>query len=214
MARRAPCRPPSPIVLPLPIPEPRRYNGGMESIFRENAEELRQLLGRLEALEVPLRGAGQALMDCWGRDGKVLIAGNGGSAADAMHFAEELVVRFRKNRRALAAIALTDPTVITCAGNDFCYEQIFERQIHALGRPGDLFIAMTTSGNSANLLRALQAARAGGLKTICFLGKGGGQAKGAGDIELIVPSENTARIQEVHKLMFHALCEWIDQRVD
>jgi D-sedoheptulose 7-phosphate isomerase len=186
----------------------------MDSVFRQNVEDLRELLGRLAGLEQPLRQAAAALMDCWGRDGKVLIAGNGGSAADAMHFAEELVVRFRKNRRALAAIALTDPTVITCAGNDFCYEQIFERQVHALGRPGDLFIAMTTSGNSANLLLALKAARAGGLNTLSFLGKAGGQAKGLADIELIVPSDNTARIQEVHKLMFHALCERIDQQVD
>jgi D-sedoheptulose 7-phosphate isomerase len=186
----------------------------MDSIFRQNVEELRGLLGRLEPLQAPLRQAAEALMDCWARDGKVLIAGNGGSAADAMHFAEELVVRFRKNRRALAAIALTDPTVITCAGNDFCYEQIFERQVQALGRPGDLFIAMTTSGNSPNLLLGLKAARAGGLKTLSFLGKEGGRARGLADIELIVPSDNTARIQEIHKLMFHALCEWIDQRVD
>jgi D-sedoheptulose 7-phosphate isomerase len=153
-------------------------------------------------------------MDCWKRDGKILIAGNGGSAADAMHFAEELVVRFSKNRRALAAIALTDPTVITCAGNDFGFQTIFERQLHALGRPGDLFIAMTTSGNSPNILAAMQAAKKQGLATISFTGKDGGQIKDLADIELLVPSNNTARIQEIHQLLFHALCQWIDQQVD
>lgn len=186
----------------------------MEMIFRRNAEELRELLDRLQVLEKPIRRAAEAMMACWGRDGKVLIAGNGGSAADAMHFAEELVVRFAKNRKALAAIALADPTVITCAANDFGYETIFNRQIEALGRPGDLFIAMTTSGNSRNLVAAMRAARARGLTTISFTGKDGGEIKDLADIELLVPSQNTARIQEIHKLVFHSLCQWIEDQVD
>src|SRR5438093_12689928 len=98
------------------------------------------------------------MLKCWHRRGKVLIAGNGGSAADAMHFAEELVVRFSKNRRALAAIALTDPTIITCGGNDFGYATIFARQLGALGNAGDVLIVLTTSGNSPNIIRASQAA--------------------------------------------------------
>lgn len=186
----------------------------MEMIFRRNAEELRELLARLQVLETPIRQAGEAMMACWGREGKVLIAGNGGSAADAMHFAEELVVRFAKNRRALAAIALADPTVITCAGNDFGYDTIFDRQIEALGRPGDLFVAMTTSGNSRNLVSAMRAAKARRLTTVSFTGKDGGAIKGLADIEMIVPSQNTARIQEIHKLIFHSLCQWIEERVD
>jgi D-sedoheptulose 7-phosphate isomerase len=180
----------------------------------EAVAESQDLLAKLPLLAGELDRFGRALLSCWERRGKVLVAGNGGSAADAMHFAEELVVRFRKNRRALAAIALCDPTVISCAGNDFGYESVFERQIEALGNPGDVFVAFTTSGNSVNLLRALDLAKAQGVTTVTFLGKGGGLAAGRADLELIVPSDNTARIQEAHKLLFHTLCDWIDDQVD
>jgi D-sedoheptulose 7-phosphate isomerase len=131
-----------------------------------------------------------------------------------MHLAEELAVRFAKNRRALAAISLCDPTVLTCAANDFGFEAIFSRQIEALGNSGDVFIALTTSGNSANLLRAVDAAKSRGLLTVAFLGKDGGELRGRCDIEFLIPSATTARIQECQKILYHTLCEWIESKVD
>lgn len=183
------------------------------TILEQSIAELQSALAGLSSLRPALDRLAGAMMDCWQQRGKVLIAGNGGSAADAMHFAEELVVRFGKNRRALAAIALTDPTVLTCAGNDFGYQTVFQRQVEALGNPGDILIAMTTSGNSENLLLALQTARRQGLTTAAFLGKDGGKCRGLADIELIAPSSVTARIQECHKLLFHSICQWIDDEV-
>ncbi len=182
--------------------------------FRDSLQEWAGLLPRMSAIAPAVEKLGAAMMDCWGRGGKVMFAGNGGSSADAMHFAEELVVRFQKNRRALAAIALLDPTIITCAGNDLGYEQIFSRQIEALGKPGDLFCGLTTSGKSPNIVRAVAACRPLGITTAAFLGKDGGQLAGQCDLELIVPSPSTARIQEAHKLIFHSLCVWIDHSFD
>jgi D-sedoheptulose 7-phosphate isomerase len=185
----------------------------MHAIFQSNIRELSDLLTRLDPLSGPIVQAAQAMLECWRRGGKVLIAGNGGSAADAMHFAEELVVRFQKNRRALAAIALTDPTILSCCANDFGYDAVFTRQLEALGRPGDVFIAMTTSGDSPNIVAALKTARQLEMTTVSLLGKTGGQSKSLADIELLVPSHNTARIQEIHKLIFHSICQWIDNQV-
>lgn len=136
---------------------------------------------------------------------KVLTAGNGGSAADALHLAEELVGRFDKERRSLPAIALcADPTLLTCIGNDYGFERVFSRQIEGLGNPGDVLVVFTTSGNSPNLLFALRVARQRGLCTIALLGKNGGAAKGLADYEIIVPSDVTARIQEVQTFILHA----------
>jgi len=185
----------------------------MQQIIARTISDLTELLPKLSALEPALSRLAHAMLETWNRRGKVLIAGNGGSAADAMHFAEELVVRFQKNRRALAAIALTDPTVVTCAANDLGYDQVFARQIEAFGNEGDIFIALTTSGNSPNMLRAIEAAKERKLLTAGFLGRSGGQARGLCDIELIVPSPITARVQEAHKVLYHALCEWIEERV-
>jgi D-sedoheptulose 7-phosphate isomerase len=186
----------------------------IKPILARSLSELSELLPRVAALDAQLQRLGQAMLDCWKKRGKVLIAGNGGSAADAMHLAEELSVRFQKNRKALAAMALCDPTVITCAANDFGYESVFSRQVEAFGNPGDIFIAITTSGNSANVLRAANMAKSLGLITACFIGKDGGKIKGLCDIELLVPSPVTARVQEAHKLLFHVLCEWIESQVD
>jgi D-sedoheptulose 7-phosphate isomerase len=185
----------------------------MKSIFDRSIAELAALLPKVAAFAPHLQRLGEEMLKCWTNRGKVMIAGNGGSAADAIHFAEELVVRFQKNRRGLAAMALCDPGVLTCAANDLGYEYVFSRQIEALGNPGDIFIAMTTSGNSANLLKAIESAKEHGVITVAFLGKDGGQAKGLCDIELIVPSTSTARVQEAHKLMYHAVCEWIEARI-
>lgn len=186
----------------------------MQSILSQAVADLAALLPKVAALSPTLEKLGQAMMTCWSKKGKVLIAGNGGSSADAMHFAEELVVRFQKNRRGLAAMALCDPTILTCAANDLGYEAVFSRQIQAYGNEGDIFIAMTTSGNSTNLLKAINLAKEQKLITVSFLGKDGGQAKGLCDIELIVPSPITARVQEAHKILYHSLCQWIEARVN
>jgi D-sedoheptulose 7-phosphate isomerase len=186
----------------------------LESLLARSLSELANLLVGLPALAPAMKQLADAMLGCWRAGGKVLIAGNGGSAADAMHFAEELTVRFQKDRRALAAIALCDAAAITCAGNDFGFENIFCRQVEALGARGDVLIVLSTSGNSVNLVRAVEAGRARGLATAAFLGKGGGRLKGMCDIELLVPSGSTARIQEAHQLLFHVLCEWVDAQVD
>ena len=175
--------------------------------------EVGELLPKLAALGPQLARLGEALRGSWSAGGKVLLAGNGGSAADAMHLAEELCVRFMKTRRAMAAIALCDPTVITCAANDFGYDEVFARQVEAVGNRGDVLIVFSTSGNSANILRAIDRARARGLVTAAFLGRDGGKARGMSDIELIVPAQTPHRVQEGHKVLYHTLCEWVEAHV-
>ena len=172
------------------------------------------MLPAIARLGPRLEKLAEMMMECWSHKGKVLICGNGGSACDAMHLSEELVARFQKNRRGLASIALCDPTVLTCAGNDFGYETVFSRQVEALGNAGDLLIVFTTSGNSPNILLAIEKAKGQQMGTAAFLGKDGGRAKGQCDVELIVPARTSHRIQEGHQILYHTLCEWIDQRVD
>ncbi len=143
--------------------------------------------------------------------GKILSCGNGGSAADAQHLTEEFIGRYRSNRVPLAAIALTaDTQALTCIANDFGYEEIFARQVRALGKPGDVLVAFSTSGNSENIIRALKDARALGVKTINCSGKDGGKAKGLANIELIIPSDSTARIQEAHTFILHCILEYVE----
>lgn len=145
--------------------------------------------------------------------GKLLTAGNGGSATDAAHLSEELVGRYRGERRALPAICLaTDGAAMTCIVNDYGYKEVFSRQVEALARPGDLFVAFTTSGNSANINLALEAARAQGVETAVITGKTGGEAKTLADHVVLIPGSNTARIQELHTLVLHVLCEAVEQR--
>lgn len=145
---------------------------------------------------------------------KVLTCGNGGSSSDAQHLTEELVARYRSNRRALPALSLTaDTAVLTCIANDFGYEHIFARQIEALAFPGDLLVCMTTSGNSPNIIAALNRARERGAGTIALLGKDGGAARGLAELEVIVASDNTARIQEAHMQIVHYICEVVEQAV-
>ena len=186
----------------------------MKRLLDNAVRELTELLPRLRDLEPQMTRLGEAMMSCWAKRGKVLTCGNGGSASDAMHLAEELIARFQKNRRALAAIALCDPTAITCAGNDFGFDCVFSRQVEGLGNPGDVLIVFSTSGNSVNVIRALEAAKAQSMITAGFLGRDGGKAKPLCDVPLIVPASTSNRIQEGHKVLYHALCEWVDQRVD
>lgn len=143
---------------------------------------------------------------------KVLVCGNGGSAADAQHFAAELTGRYLKERRALAAIALTtDTSALTAIGNDYSYDYIFARQVEALGRPGDVLVGISTSGNSSNVIAAVEAARSLGVRTVGILGRDGGRLASLVDDALIVPSKVTARIQEVHEMVFHFWCEALDE---
>lgn len=152
-------------------------------------------------------------VDCYRRHGKVLICGNGGSLCDAIHFAEELTGRFRKDRKPLGAIALADPGHLTCVSNDYGFEHVFSRGVQALGRPGDVLIVLSTSGNSVNILRAVEAATSLELKTVAILGKDGGKLRDRCDIEIIVPGETSDRIQEVHMLILHTVVELIEREL-
>ncbi len=143
--------------------------------------------------------------------GKILTAGNGGSAAEALHMAEELIGRFRGNRPALPAIALVaDCTALTCIANDFGYDHVFSRQIEGLGKAGDVLVLFSTSGNGVNLEKALEASRERGMKTLCLLGKTGGRLKGRGDWEILLASDRTERIQEAHQVILHVILETIE----
>ncbi len=165
-----------------------------------------------EQLASQIAQVAQMMIRTWACGNKVLIFGNGGSAADAQHFAAELVGRFERDHAALAAIALTtDTSILTSLGNDFGLEAIFARQVEALGCRGDLAIAVSTSGDSANILPAVQAARRLGIQTIGLTGRDGGQLAQMVDISLLVPAYNTARIQEAHGFIIHALCHLIEE---
>ncbi len=145
---------------------------------------------------------------------KIMIAGNGGSAADAQHFAAELVGRFLKERRGLPAIAFTtDSSILTCVGNDYDFDKVFSRQVEALGNQGDVFIGISTSGNSENVVNAVLAAKEKNIITIGFLGKDGGKLKCMCDKKLIVPCNTTARVQEAHELSYHIICEIVDEKL-
>ena len=173
-----------------------------------------RMLESLKNLEPQVSRAADLIGECFRTGNKLLVCGNGGSAADASHFATELVVRFTKDRRALPAICLaSDSGILTAAGNDYGFDKIFARQVAAFGQSGDLLICLTTSGNSENVVRALEEAKARGLKTIAFLGRDGGSTVGMADIDLLVKADSTARIQEAHQLLIHVLCEIIEARI-
>jgi len=174
-----------------------------------------QTLESLRNLEPQVRSAADLIDQCLRAGNKLLVCGNGGSATDASHFATELVVRFAKDRRALPAICLaSDSGILTAAANDYGFDEIFARQVAAFGVPGDVLICLTTSGKSKNLIRALEEANARKLKTIAFLGRDGGSTIGIADVDLLVKSDSTARVQEAHQLLLHVLCEIIESRLD
>jgi phosphoheptose isomerase len=165
----------------------------------------------LESLAEPLDKAARMLTDCLLGGSKLITCGNGGSAADASHIATEFVVRFVNDRRPYPAISLTDSgSTMTAICNDYAFEQVFARQVRAFGRKGDVLLAITTSGKSKNVLAALQAAREIGISSIALLGKGGGFTKGIATVDLLVPCDVTARVQESHLLLYHCLCELVD----
>ena len=151
------------------------------------------------------------IVDSFLKNGKILICGNGGSLTDAMHFAEELTGRFRKDRKALPAISLSDPSHITCIGNDYGFEEIFSRGVEAFGEKKDIFIGLSTSGNSENIIKAFHKAKSKGLDTILLLGKQGGKLKGQADLEFIISADSSDRIQEMHMMILHVMVEGVER---
>jgi D-sedoheptulose 7-phosphate isomerase len=175
------------------------------------AESVRTLQA-LSAIRPAIERAGDMILATLKRGGKLLLCGNGGSAAEAAHFATELAGRYAKMRPSLPAIALSsDGSLVTCIGNDFGYEQIFARQIAGLAKPSDLVIALSSSGDSANIIAALQEATKLGVESIAFLGRGGGKARGLAHCELIVPGTSGSAAQEAHLFLIHHFCERIDE---
>ncbi|MDZ7856304.1 phosphoheptose isomerase [Sphaerotilus sp.] len=167
-----------------------------------------------EVLTRPVSDAAQVLLNAITSGGKVLACGNGGSAGDAQHFAAEFVGRFERERPGLAALSMsTDTSILTAIGNDYAFDQIYAKQVQALGQPGDVLLAITTSGNSANILEAIDAAHQKDMVVVALTGKGGGKVNSAlneSDIHICVPHDRTARIQEVHLLVIHCLCDAVD----
>lgn len=167
-----------------------------------------------EVLTRPVSEAAQVLLNAITSGCKVLACGNGGSAGDAQHFAAEFVGRFERERPGLAALSMsTDTSILTAIGNDYAFDQIYAKQVQALGQPGDVLLAITTSGNSANILEAIDAAHQKDMVVVALTGKGGGKVNSAlneGDIHICVPHDRTARIQEVHLLVIHCLCDAVD----
>ena len=178
--------------------------------FLKASAELKQKVA--ETLSREILEAAQLIKDSLNNGGKLLLMGNGGSAGDAQHIAAELIGRYKKERRALAAIALTvDTSILTCLGNDYGYDTIFERQIAGLAQSGDVVLGISTSGNSENVIRGLQRANEIGATTIALLGNQGGKAKNHARLSIVVPSSDTARIQEVHITIGHIICELIEE---
>ena len=191
-------------------------------MMREPANAVRTTLREAAGLHERMAGesvdavvaAADAMLAAFGSGSKVLIFGNGGSAADAQHFACELVGRFLRERRALPAMALTaDTTQVTAIANDYGFDRVFVRQIEAHGRPGDVAVGISTSGTSANVLAGLQCATSRGLRTVAFTGGSGGTIGAAVEIHVNVPHDLTPRVQEVHRTLIHAVCDLIEQQM-
>ena len=182
----------------------------LQRAIQDSIATLRGLTG----LEEPLDRAMKMILACLTSGHKLLICGNGGSASDATHLATEILCRFVEDRRPYPAISLAaNGELMTAIGNDYNFDEVFARQIWGLGQPGDLVIAFTTSGKSQNVRRALEEARRLGLESICFLGRDGGFTQGLATLDLLVAGSDTARIQEGHKLLFHVLCEMVEEKL-
>ena len=179
--------------------------------FEASLAETTRTLRALTTIRPAIDRAGQMILTTLRSGGKLLICGNGGSAAEAAHFSTELVGRYAKDRRALPAIALSaDGSLLTCVVNDYGYEHAFSRQVAGFAKPGDLVVVLTTSGNSANILAALSEAKKVGIESIAFLGRGGGKARGLATCELLIPGQSGPATQEAHLFLIHHFCELID----
>ena len=186
----------------------------MSALFLSNLAAQRELLGQMHTLAPDVQAAGERIAQALRAGGKLLLCGNGGSAADAQHIAAELTGRFIQERRPLAAVALTtDTSALTCIGNDYGFDDVFARQLQAIARPGDVLLAISTSGHSRNVVRAVEIARSEGVISIGLLGRDGGALRALCDLSLVVPSPVTARIQESHILIGHTLCGLIEQEL-
>jgi D-sedoheptulose 7-phosphate isomerase len=184
------------------------------ALLAENIAAHLDTVRALMALEAEVDAAGRMAADCLASGAKLLLCGNGGSASDAQHFAAELVGRFLEHREPYAAVALTaDAAVLTCIGNDYAFDDVFARQVAGLGRAGDLLVALSTSGESENVVRAARQARRGGLRVLGLTGRTGGRLAAECDVAIVVPSSSTARIQEAHILVIHTLCELVEHRL-
>ena len=182
----------------------------MEDKINSIVFESQELHGRLRSLGPEIAQAAHMMIECIEAGGKVMFAGNGGSAADAQHLAAELVNRFKKERKPISGLALTtDTSIITSIGNDYAFAEIFSKQLMAVGRAGDLFVGISTSGNSKDVVRAIETARAMGIGTIGLMGEGG-RIKDMVDCALCIPSKSTPRVQEAHILIGHILCELVE----
>lgn len=177
----------------------------------DNIDDAQMTLEACRPLAAVVASAAELIASTLRTGDKLLVCGNGGSAADAMHFATEFVSKFDQDRRPYPAICLNVcGGDLTAIGNDYAYEQVFSRQVNAYAKPGDALVVFTSSGRSRNILLALEAAKANGAKTIAFLGKGGGFTAGVADIEIMAPGTLTARIQEAQKLLLHTICEMVE----
>lgn len=199
------------ISVPLP-PQPTRNRTPVASVFLDNLAEHQRTIKQLGQLEPAVAAAARVLSEALAAGGKLLLCGNGGSAADCQHLAAELTGRFVHDQRPLAALALTtDTSALTCIANDYAFDQVFARQLRALGRPGDVLVTISTSGNSPNVLAAADAARGLGMRCIGLLGRDGGALRDRCDPAIVVPSQVTARIQEAHILIGHSLCGMVEE---
>lgn len=178
--------------------------------YKTEYELLRNFIEQEEKEEKTEKVA-KDLAEVFTNGNKVLICGNGGSNCDALHFAEEFTGRFRKERRALPAIAISDSSHITCVGNDYGFDYIFSKGVEAYGKEGDMFIGISTSGNSGNVIKAVEKAKELGMKTVALLGKDGGKLKGMCDYEFIIPGETSDRIQEIHMMILHIVIEGVER---
>jgi phosphoheptose isomerase len=182
----------------------------LQQAIQENVATIQALA----ALEEPLQRAAQMVFTCLTGGHKLLICGNGGSASDATHLATEFLCRFLGDRRPYPAISLTaNGEFLTAVGNDYHFDEVFARQVWGLGKPGDVLLCFTTSGKSKNVLRALEEANKQGVLSICFLGRDGGFTLGKATLDILSPGNSTARIQEAHKVLFHVLCEIVEERL-
>jgi D-sedoheptulose 7-phosphate isomerase len=185
-----------------------------KNLYKQNLQQHLDVVNASKDLDAIIYQSIFLLTESITKGGKIIFCGNGGSAADSQHLASEFTGRFIKDREPIASLALTtDSSALTCISNDYSYEQVFARQLKAIGKEGDVFVGISTSGNSNNIIEAIKVAKDMGIKTISLLGNDGGAMKDLGDLSIIIPSDVTARIQEMHILVGHTLCGGVEQEL-